>query len=740
SKTDATAATAAANAITIVVRAGVRFNSADFRGIQVPGADLSDGQFDHAQFQGADLRGVNFARSWLRQADFRDAQMDGVRFEELPYLEENAAVNAVAFSPDGKLFAVALSDGLSTYDTMTWTRVWQHKEQSKVLTIAFSPNNRHLVLGSGNKTCRLWDTVSGETLLVMEGHTDEVISVAFSPCGKQIASASKDSTIRLWSSETGVCLFVLAGHEDAVWSVAYSANGRRLVSGSMDMTIRVWGPRTGAPEPGWLIPHVGASYVALSADGRQFALMAGEKNTEIHLVDATTGEQGLVLKDDANRLTDIAFSPKGEIIVSSSKGGTVRLWDLSSGQLISRLMGHSNWITTCTFSLDGLQIASGDLDGIIRLREVNINWSSSLIQELAVEVRAVAYSPDGLFIFSGHEDNTIQRWNSSTGASRTVPSRFSVDIWCFALSRNDHWFATGCYDGNIRLVNVLTDAVERVLLGSADNPIIDMSFSRCCRWLVSCHGDGAVLLWDLEGTNDQGRVVVETADKYSDRGSVVFSPAGDQIAVGFLSIPPRLRLYDPRVTDLQPLKDVRLSDRLLTMDYSPDGQELVIGTEASSFLLWDLKSDKPDIILEGHNDAVICVAYSPYGKWILSGSNDKTFRLWSGKSDSWLCVAVVVGCSEAVTSIAWNPAVPLEFVTGSDDGSVRVWRIQDAEVNDVSIRMSWGYHIGQLCAADLTFKGAIGLGSLSQRLLVQRGAVDESLSSGERGSSEGELK
>ncbi|KAG0064542.1 hypothetical protein BGZ89_009043, partial [Linnemannia elongata] len=132
SKTDFTAANAAANAITILVRAGVQFNSADLRGIRIPGADLSDGQFDSAQLREADLRGVNFARCWLRRVDFGDAQMDGVRFGELPYLKEHAAVNAVAFSPDGKLLAVALSDGgLITYDTTTWTRVHQHKEQSE---------------------------------------------------------------------------------------------------------------------------------------------------------------------------------------------------------------------------------------------------------------------------------------------------------------------------------------------------------------------------------------------------------------------------------------------------------------------------------------------------------------------------------------------------------------------------------------------------------------------------------
>ncbi|KAG0279048.1 hypothetical protein BGZ95_002451 [Linnemannia exigua] len=88
SKSEEQASQAAANAITILVRAGIRFHGANLQGVRISGADVSGGQFDSAQLQGADLIDVNFTKSWIRQADFRDAQMDGVQFGELPYLQE----------------------------------------------------------------------------------------------------------------------------------------------------------------------------------------------------------------------------------------------------------------------------------------------------------------------------------------------------------------------------------------------------------------------------------------------------------------------------------------------------------------------------------------------------------------------------------------------------------------------------------------------------------------------------
>jgi hypothetical protein len=129
SKTDGRASCAAANAITILVKAGVSFHNADLRGIRVPGADLSGGEFDSAQLQEADLTGVNLTGSWIRQADFSKARMEEVMFGELPYLVEYEAVVSIAYSPDGGSFAVGLYDGdINIYNTTNWRRLKRSKD------------------------------------------------------------------------------------------------------------------------------------------------------------------------------------------------------------------------------------------------------------------------------------------------------------------------------------------------------------------------------------------------------------------------------------------------------------------------------------------------------------------------------------------------------------------------------------------------------------------------------------
>ncbi|KAF8938080.1 hypothetical protein BGZ47_008743 [Haplosporangium gracile] len=77
SKSDAHASQAAANAITILIRADVLFNGADLQAIRIPRADLTNGQFDSAQLQDAEVSGVNLSKAWIRQADLSRACMEG---------------------------------------------------------------------------------------------------------------------------------------------------------------------------------------------------------------------------------------------------------------------------------------------------------------------------------------------------------------------------------------------------------------------------------------------------------------------------------------------------------------------------------------------------------------------------------------------------------------------------------------------------------------------------------------
>ena len=55
-----------------------------------------------------------------------------------------------------------------------------------------------VITASSDKTCRLWDSATGECLQTLSGHTDEVFSCAFNYDGDYIITGSKDNTCRIW--------------------------------------------------------------------------------------------------------------------------------------------------------------------------------------------------------------------------------------------------------------------------------------------------------------------------------------------------------------------------------------------------------------------------------------------------------------------------------------------------------------------------------------------------------------
>ncbi|KAG9063878.1 hypothetical protein KI688_003992 [Linnemannia hyalina] len=727
SKTNATASFAATNAISILVKAGVSFHGADLRGVKIPGADLSDGQFDSAQLQGADLTGVSLARSWLRQANMSGAQLEGIRFGELPYLELKMAIASCVYSPSGKTLAIAMTDGsFELYETTNWSRTHELKGHTKgIRECAFSPDGQRIVSGGWDNVVRLWDATNGEALLAMEGHTEGVLSVAFSPCSKHIVSGGGDKTVRLWDSRTGDVVFVLKGHTREVLSIQYSADGRRLISTGQEDTIRFWDPTTGEPGVIWRpMPEKGHNAV-FTPDGRlvAFCYRAG------HMVlwdTASSGEVGLTLRGHTGYVTGIALSPNGQWIASASNDYTVKLWDASTGVLISSLTSQTQSMAMVVFSPDGLQLAVGGRDGKMRLWDVNTSLLSVEVQGRHLgQVQRLAYSLDGQAILT-LSGRVVQRWEPTTGAQGSISFEFP-DI----LSIGANEFPP---DGN-QFVNGTRDTFAQTIAFSMDthrpreHPMqVDIAtYSPCCRWLAFSFSGNTFRLRDVQNT-DQEHILLELEGGPGGTVSgAAFSRTGHQLAAA--SWRGIIWLFDPETRELLITKTL-VQERVLVLTYSPDGQQLALGTDTSVYL-WDLKSDEPGVKLKGHSGMVGCIAYSPCGQWLASGSGDETVRLWQRQSEeqeSWSCAAVVRRFYGSVEDVVWNPVVPMEFVTTSKDGSVRQWRVSsNGNGSNVVVKMTWGSNLSLLCAESLVSEVAIGLDPMNRKLLVQCGAIDSPL-------------
>jgi WD40 repeat protein len=76
--------------------------------------------------------------------------------------------------------------------------------------------------------------------LILRGHKNRVYAAGFSPNGARIVSGSEDGTVRMWDTVSGEQLLVLSGHYGLVHAAAFSPDGRRVVSGGFDGSVLLW--------------------------------------------------------------------------------------------------------------------------------------------------------------------------------------------------------------------------------------------------------------------------------------------------------------------------------------------------------------------------------------------------------------------------------------------------------------------------------------------------------------------
>ena len=287
---------------------------------------------------------------------------------------------------------------------------------------AFDPTGRLIVTASKDGTARIVDASRGEERLVIRAGSAPVVAARFSRDGRRVLTVSRDGVARTFDARTGK-----RGADARVRSPlrgTSSARAARQSSSSGKEATRACGAGSRASRRG----AVFLGRVAVADDGRValaggIGLTPGDATRRRH---GGAGDRRFTYRrseDDLRPRRGSAASPSAPAAGSSRPRGpeTARIWDTLPGRFgraLPVLRGHAGEISDVAFAPDGETVLTASDDGSARL------WRAATGEQLAV-FRSPTAPTRALFSPSGKRIVTTRRGDVRVWAVDAVPAQFA---------------------------------------------------------------------------------------------------------------------------------------------------------------------------------------------------------------------------------------------------------------------------------------------------------------------------
>jgi WD40 repeat protein len=569
-----------------------------------------------------------------------------------------------------------------------------------ILSVAFSPDGQTLATSDAEGEIRLWQVADGKPLFTCrEEHNHWVWSITFSPDGQTLASSNEDKVIRLWDVNTGQCLQELQGHTNWVFSVAFSPDGQLLASGSEDQTVKLWDILSGEclhtlQGHSGGIHSIAFSPIASSPESTAGGMVAsGGSDQTVRLWHGS--QQCQVLEGHTGPIRSIAFSPNGQLLATCSDDQTVRLWAVHSGECLKVLSGDSR-IWAVAFSPNGQFLVTGSEDRTVRLWNVSLGVCIRIFEGHASRVWTVAFSPDGQMLASGSDDQTVKFWEVNAGRCLKTLQGQNNWVWSIAFSPAGNQLVSGTEDRTVRVWDVNTGQCCEVFQGHSGR-VWSVAFSPKGDIVASGSDDQTIKFWQNHSSSaeqDQGITVGRCLKTLRGQAGavrrVVFSPDGLLLASN--SGDSNVQLWD--VSQLYAQPQAQAKPAALGRFTASRDAEWFSGQSVQTF--------------EGHNGRIFSIAFSPDGQYLVTGSEDQTVRLWRVSTGE--CLSVFEGHAKAVESIAFS-SDGVTIASGSDDQTIRLWDVRTDDCLSV-IRTT----VGRVLSVAFNPTGSLLAGCGSERI------------------------
>ncbi|XP_027448959.1 kinesin-like protein KIF21A isoform X3 [Zalophus californianus] len=294
-----------------------------------------------------------------------------------------------------------------------------------------------LFTGSKDRTCKVWNLVTGQEIMSLGSHPNNVVSVKYCNYTSLVFTVST-SYIKVWDiRDSAKCIRTLTSSGQVTLGDACSASTSRTVaipSGENQINqialnptgtflyaasgnaVRMWDLKR-FQSTGKLTGHLGP-VMCLTVDqisNGQDLIVTGSKDHYIKMFDVTEGALGTVSPThnfEPPHYDGIeALTIQGDNLFSGSRDNGIKKWDLAQKDLLQQVPNaHKDWVCALGVVPGHPVLLSGCRGGILKLWNVDTFVPVGEMKGHDSPINAICVN--STHIFTAADDRTVRIWKA----------------------------------------------------------------------------------------------------------------------------------------------------------------------------------------------------------------------------------------------------------------------------------------------------------------------------------------
>ncbi|HEV2971973.1 MAG TPA: c-type cytochrome domain-containing protein [Pirellulales bacterium] len=595
-----------------------------------------------------------------------------------------AAVTGLRFSADGtKLFSVSLDKSIRVWTTMDGKSAGQIDTPAPINALTLAAGGTQICTGHADNVIRIWalpdakdvkDAKDGKpptALKELKGHGGPITALVTLPTNdKEIISGSEDGTARQWNVESGNSSRQLQ-HGGAVTAIAVRPDGKRIASAGATKSVKLWNADNNqlvAELRGDFRTRVEIGRLDRSVDVARFKVADQKrllKEAEDRLkqeTDAipkakeakTAAEKELAERSAAAKPAldaRAAAAKEAESAVAAAKAAAEKLNESKAA------VEKDSKNKDLAKAADDAKKAGAEADKKVAETKRRVEETTTAAKQPQREVKRAEKAVEA----AARRVETTEQ--AAKQASEELPIlKKAADEAEGAQKQAESAAANGKKKAKD------SEATPRALAFSPDNLYLAVG------------GDNALVqTWSAENGapadtfSGQSGAVQSLA--YAGAGAIL--AAADKSAVLWNAQAP----WTLARTIGGPEDPKTLVDRVIALDFSPDGKLLATGSgepsRSGELKLWNpTDGSVVRTIPDAHSDTIFCVRFSPNGEQLASCGADRFVKVWSTATGA--LVKPFEGHTHHVLGVAWQSDGKGLASCGADN-VVKIWDVPSGE-------------------------------------------------------------